>query len=329
MLGSNTHIVTKVHLLPKRVWEVCQLSSDLQSGRLDPSKFAVEFFSVLQGKADDLYKDSEQFFSKTFLSNNMRYIIIQILKRLYSGDGKPVLVLSTEFGGGKTHTLLLVYHLLKDKIKGFEYLKRYEIEKELGIIGLPDVHVISIDCRRLGSEITLWGEIGRQLGMYDKVKKYDQEKIPPSVDVLTDLLEKPVLLLVDEFYDYVFDASGKNVGNKTLGELTINFVLNLMAVVSNTKRSLLLLTLTGEQAIYQQEAKEFMKAADESLKSRLMGTVREAITRQSQFIPPIERVDIYDVVRTRLIQSDSINEGDRDYAVSWFSDYYSRIFFSF
>jgi hypothetical protein len=77
-------------------------------------------------------------------------------------------------------------------------------------------------------------------------------------------LEKPVLLLIDEFYDYVHDASAIKIGNKTLGELTINFILNLMAVISNTKKSLLLLTLTGEQALYQQEAEEFNKAADDA-----------------------------------------------------------------
>jgi predicted AAA+ superfamily ATPase len=152
----------------------------------------------------------------------MRYIIIQILKRLYSGEGKPVLVLTTEFGGGKTHTLLLVYHVLKDKVKGLEYLKHYEIDKELAITDLPDVYLVSIDCRRLLGKITLWGEIARQLNMYNKVKKYDQEKLPPNVDILTELFsDKPVLLLIDEFYNYVFDAQEK-VGNKTLGDYKLH-----------------------------------------------------------------------------------------------------------
>jgi hypothetical protein len=133
--------------------------------------------------------------------------------------------------------------------------------------------------------------------------------------------DKPVLLLIDEFYNYVLNAQTP-VGNKTLGELSINFILNLMAVVANTKRSFLLLTLTGEQAIYEKEAKDFMRAAEES-KSMLFGIIREALPRQSQILPPIEMVDIYDVVRTRLIQPDTINQADRDHVVSWFSDYYS------
>jgi predicted AAA+ superfamily ATPase len=103
----------------------------------------MSFYDTLVlGKADDLYKNSKQFFSKTFLSNNMRYIITEILKRLHSGEGQHVQVLSTEFGGGKTHTILLVYHLLTDKAKGFEYLKRYEIDKNLGITDIPDLILI-------------------------------------------------------------------------------------------------------------------------------------------------------------------------------------------
>jgi hypothetical protein len=137
--------VTKEHLLPKRVWEVCELSEDLKKDNLDYSKFAVEFFSVLLGKAPSIYQDAELFLKKTFLSNNMRYILVEIIKRLLSGEGKPALVLSTEFGGGKTHTLLLIYHLLTNKIKGLEYLKKYEIDKELELSEIPDIKIVSYD----------------------------------------------------------------------------------------------------------------------------------------------------------------------------------------
>ena len=59
------------------------------------------------------------------------------------------------------------------------------------------------------------------------VKKYDEQKIPPSVDVLKELfLDRPVLLLIDEFYNYVTDAQTP-VGNKTLGELSINFIIDV------------------------------------------------------------------------------------------------------
>lgn len=127
----------------KRVWETVELSDDLKSESSDWSKFAAEFFSVLQGKAAKVYVESDLFLKKTFLTNNMRYIITQILNRLSNGQGEPVLILSTEFGGGKTHTILLAYHILKNRDKGFEYIKNHEIAKDVGISSLPEADICS------------------------------------------------------------------------------------------------------------------------------------------------------------------------------------------
>src|SRR5689334_10492845 len=78
---------------PKRIWEICELSDDIKSGTLDLSKFAVEFFSVLQGKAQDIYARSDLFVKKTYLTNNMRHILLQTLRRLTTGEGNASLIL--------------------------------------------------------------------------------------------------------------------------------------------------------------------------------------------------------------------------------------------
>ena len=80
----------------KKVWQICSLSDDIKSGPLDLSKFTIDFFSVLQGNNfDNIYTQADNFLKKTFLTNNMRYIITQILRRLTSGEGNPNLILST------------------------------------------------------------------------------------------------------------------------------------------------------------------------------------------------------------------------------------------
>jgi predicted AAA+ superfamily ATPase len=258
----------------KKVWEVCDVSDDIKFGSLDESKFAIELYSVLEGKADETYTNSDFFFEKTFLTNNMKHIIIQILKRLSTGSGLANLILSNEFGGGKTHTLLLIYHILKNTGgKGFEYIRRYDIDKELGIASLPTIDVVSIDCRTLGNEITLWGKIAKEVEMYDKIKKYDKQQNPPPVTILTEILERPTLILIDELYSYLKNAKGIVVGKSDLSELTLNFLINLMSAISTTKRSQLLLTTTGEQHLYQEEAKDF------SIKIDLMDKLRESISR--------------------------------------------------
>jgi predicted AAA+ superfamily ATPase len=195
----------------------------------------------------------------------MRYVIIQILKRMSASGGYANLILSNEFGGGKTHTLLLVYHILTNKERGFEYIRKYGIDRELDITDIPRIDVVSIDCRTLSSKITLWGKIADGLNMYDKIRKYDKERIQPGVDILTEILEKkPVLLLIDELYSYLKDAKSIPVGDSNLSELTVNFILNLMAAISTTKRSQLILSTTGEQPLYHEEDKEFSKRTEDA-----------------------------------------------------------------
>ncbi|MGH9976184.1 MAG: hypothetical protein ACRD8Z_10180 [Nitrososphaeraceae archaeon] len=68
----------------------------------------------------------------------------------------------------------MAYHILKNKDKGFEYIKDHEIAKDVGISSLPEADIVAIDCRRLSSDTTLWGEIARRINKYDLMEKYDR-----------------------------------------------------------------------------------------------------------------------------------------------------------
>ena len=196
----------------------------------------------------------------TFLTQNMKYIVSQIIKRLSTGEGNPVIFLSTEFGGGKTHTLLLLFHLFQNRNEGFQYLKDNEIDKDLSISNLPSANLVAIDCKRLDPlKLTLWGEIGKQLNIYDLVKEYDEKRIVPNIDIIMEMVDKPVLILIDELPNYLFSGHSVIVGKKTLSELTINFIENLNAAISNTQKSQLLITLTGGQPIYSEEVGDIIK----------------------------------------------------------------------
>ena len=129
---------------------------------------------------------------------------------------------------------------------------------------------------------------------------------------------------MDEILDYLFTVFAVKVGDKTLAELTVNFLLNLMAVVSSTGKSQLLITLTGEQALYEKESKEVRKIIDDTQRSKLFQMVREASSRQGRYIVPVERDDIYDIVKSRLIQKATINEAAREDVVETYSEYYGR-----
>jgi predicted AAA+ superfamily ATPase len=133
----------------------------------------------------------------------MQYLTTIIISRLTIGSGHPVIFLSTEFGGGKTHTLLLLYHLFKNREEGFNFLKSREIHKELSISNIPEIKIVAIDCRILDPlSITLSGEIARQLGQYETVKHYDEQRIVPNIDLITEMVDKSVLILIDELPQY-------------------------------------------------------------------------------------------------------------------------------
>lgn len=102
-------------------------------GKLDVSKFAVELHSVLDKSADKIYTDPTLFLNTTFLTSNAKLILKDALVRVSRGEGQPVYIIDTEFGGGKTHTLILLYHIFKNPDLAKEYLRRFRLDEEYGI----------------------------------------------------------------------------------------------------------------------------------------------------------------------------------------------------
>jgi len=86
---------------------------DVLEGTFQQAAFAVDLFQVTQGEAAPEYQNAEQFFARTYITEGMRLLLISVAKRLAGKSGDPVIQLQTNFGGGKTHTLLAVYHLAK------------------------------------------------------------------------------------------------------------------------------------------------------------------------------------------------------------------------
>ena len=215
---------------------------------------------------------------------------------------------------------------MKNKDIGSKYIKEKGFDKQVGITKFPDVKVVSIDCRQLSNRATLWGEIARQLDMTEKMVEYDTDRIPPSVDLLTEMFEKPVLLLIDELPYHLFNANAINVGNKTFTALTINFLQNMMAALAGTKKSQMLLTLTGDQSLYREELEEIQNIPAVE-KSKLINSFRESASRHAHFVVPVEKSDVYDIIRTRLI-SDIFDQRSSNDVIDSFYEYYNRWFLS-
>ena len=99
-----------------KAWrEVSVPHPDVLEGTFQQSEFAADITAVRDGKATREYQDAAAFFQRTFITEGMRLLLTQVAQRLNGKGGEPVIQLQTAFGGGKTHTMLAVFHLASRK----------------------------------------------------------------------------------------------------------------------------------------------------------------------------------------------------------------------
>jgi hypothetical protein len=307
------------------VWETCKFSDEILAGVPDYSKFAVELHSVLDGTADEIYKNPNHFLNNTYLTSRMEAFLKDVLLRLGRNERQPVYVIDTEFGGGKTHTLLLLYHVLNNKGVGNSYIKKYDFYKKYDISEVPSTQVIAIDCRQIKRH-TLWGEIAEKTGNYDKVKSLDNEKLPINdISLIKSFFTKPTVLLIDELPLYLLQADAEKLGNTTLAEVTVTFIQNLISAVSSVKNCVLVITLTAAQQLYEKYAgrvKQAIKRITDYNVDDLIGGMKEALSRQVQFVVPVDKKEVYNVVVTRLVKQ--INEKKKNEVIDSYYSYYEQ-----
>jgi len=65
----------------------------------------------LPGRGTDEYRDPAEFFRRTYPTESLKRLLVGAVRRLSGAGGDPVVQLQTNFGGGKTHSMLALYHL--------------------------------------------------------------------------------------------------------------------------------------------------------------------------------------------------------------------------
>lgn len=88
---------------------------DVAHGRYKNAEFAADLAQVARGEGAYEYRDPVEFFSRTYVTEGMKGLLVQALRRVNGLDGEPVIQLKTAFGGGKTHSMLALYHLLRGR----------------------------------------------------------------------------------------------------------------------------------------------------------------------------------------------------------------------
>ena len=188
---------------------------DVLEGTFQQSEFAADITAVRKGKATQEYQDPIDFFQRTYITEGMEMLLMQVAQRLNGTGGEPVIQLQTAFGGGKTHTLLAVYHLTTRNCELNDLAGIPTLLDKAGMMDVPRARVAILDGQahppgqpwEHGIR-TLWGELAYQLGKeegYELVKVADTNGTSPGKDVLRTLLETyaPCVVLIDELVAYI------------------------------------------------------------------------------------------------------------------------------
>lgn len=275
-------------------YKVVTPREDLREGRpLDASEFAVHLDHVRDNRAPADYQEPKRFFDRTFLTKNLTELAASAVRRL-SGikvETSAVFNLTTQFGGGKTHALTLLYHLARGGPKATSWKGVSSILEAAGVKSIPESAVAvfvgtefdSITGRggKDGTPLrrTPWGEIAFQLGGKDGfavVQKHDQELTAPAGEVIRAFLpkNKPALILMDELLNYM----GRNRKSGLTNQL-YSFVQNLSEEARAQDRVVLAVSLPSllDEMTPEDEADfdRFQKLLDRLGKAMIMSAETE------------------------------------------------------
>jgi predicted AAA+ superfamily ATPase len=310
-----------VELTPWR--EVLKPHPDVLSGRFKESEFAANLHSVANetGTTSVEYSDPIEFFRRTFLTAGLKDLLTQAASRVAgSPAAAPVINLQTTFGGGKTHSMLAVWHLFSS-VPSVELPQ--EVQEILHSAGLADSNRTIRRVAVVGNEIaagqarerdgltvrTLWGEIARQLGgkeAFELVAESDANSTSPG-DHLRDLLARysPCVILIDEWVAYARQLGDGDLPGGTF-ETQFTFAQLLTEAVAATPGALLLVSIPASDVRREPDGNAESVTSDlETGGERGRAALRRlehVVGRVAHQWHPASAQESFEIVRRRLFE---------------------------
>lgn len=311
--------------------EVLKPHPDVASGRYSNAEFAADLYSVaVQQNAAKEYQDPVEFFRRTYLTDGLKELLRRAVDRISgSGSANPVINLQTTFGGGKTHSMLAVWHLFSGR-------PLHEFPQSVqDLLAGEQAHILNTLVRKaalVGNEIppstpshkpdgtvvhTLWGELAWQLGGADGyaiVAEADRTGTNPG-NLLRDLFTRfgPAVVLIDEWVAYARQLPDAPDPMRPvpggLFETQFTFAQSLTLAAENVPGTLLLVSVPaseGRQATSDDsnEPRQVARASDLEVGGQ---RGRDALHRLDYVIrrvayqwSPATRGESYEIVRRRL-----------------------------
>lgn len=287
--------------------EIAVPHEDVLKGTFQQAEFAADLSRVHAGTATGEYQNPALFFQRTFITEGMRLLLDSVVKRLAGKGGDPVIQLQTAFGGGKTHTMLAVYHLAKGEVPASDLQGLGDILNAAQITELPRARIAVLDgiksspnqpVKRDGQAVrTLWGDLAWQLGGaegYALVADADASGTSPGKAVLETLLARcaPCVILIDELVAYVRQfEEGKTLTGGTF-DSNLSFVQALTEALKAVPTAVLLASLP-----------ESDKEAGSQRGVKALEALAHYFGRVQALWKPVATEEAFEIVRRRLFAS--------------------------
>ncbi len=305
--------------------EVIAPHQDVARGTYQQAEFAADLWQVYQGAGSAEYRDPREFYRRTYLTAGLSELLVNALKRLSGVGGDPVVELQINFGGGKTHSMLALYHLFSGvtatDLPGVEAML-----KTSGVAQPPPVRRAVLVGNSLtpgapsrkddGTTVnTLWGELAWQLGgreAYDLVRPADETATNPggALDQVFQMCGAS-LILIDEWVAYARQLFGRD---KMLPAGTFDTQFTFAQTLCEAaRRAPNVLVLVSIPASVSEQGDLGGQAALDSLK--------QAVGRSNLVWRPATSDESFEIVRRRLF-GDVLDPKHRDAVVKAFMDLY-------
>ena len=318
--------------------EIVTPHRDVASGGYQQAEFAADLWQVHLGEGTDEYREPVEFFRRTYLTESLKHLLVGAIRRLAGKGGDPVVQLQTNFGGGKTHSMLALYHLLSGTASG-------ELDGIDSVLQEADAREIATARRvvLVGNKIspgnpvtkpdgtvvrTLWGELAWQLGgarAFARIAADDEKATSPG-DALRELFNEygPCLVLIDEWVAYarqLHDQSDLPAGSF---ETQFSFAQVLTESAKLANNCLLVISLPASDTAGSPHTRADDVEVGGQRGREALDRLRNVVGRIESSWRPASAEESFEIVRRRLFEpfTDPAQFKDRDVVARAFAELY-------